>query len=286
MDDVEGKWSIKADTVWIEADLEDYALAEHRELVEARLSKVVAKLGGHAFYNCRNLKRLFLWDTLQEMGDGAFKNCGKLSELVIVQSGKGSCAALKSILSELSGEFFISFVKEEPDKTWQSVVRNQIYIPSYLHDYEENTEARIINQVTYGAGVHYRECIREAGVDYAAYDRLFARCIPLDTDAAWKVAFFRCVYPWELHREAEKQYRIYLQENRNEIGKRLCKESITWMRLWLSLQPYQTEEEWKEAIDSLQEAEHWAATGLLLKELQTWRKEQGNDRKRTKKFEF
>ncbi len=57
MDDVEGKWSIKADTVWIEADLEDYALAEHRELVEARLSKVVAKLGGHAFYNCRNLKR-------------------------------------------------------------------------------------------------------------------------------------------------------------------------------------------------------------------------------------
>ncbi|MCX4317782.1 MAG: leucine-rich repeat protein, partial [Lachnospiraceae bacterium] len=110
MDDVERKWSIKADTVWIEADLRDYALAEHRELAEARLSKAVAKLGSHAFYNCRNLKQLFLWNTLQEIGDGAFKNCGKLSEVVIVQSGEGSCAALKSILSELSGEFFISFV--------------------------------------------------------------------------------------------------------------------------------------------------------------------------------
>ncbi len=290
------------DIIKIEADLEDYALAERRELQTVWLLREVSRLGRHAFYNCRNLKTLYFWDTLRDIGDGAFKNCERLSELGIVQSGEGSHAALKSILSELSGAFLISFMTEEPSETAAPVFRNRIYLPSYLHDYEENTEARIINQVTYGAGVHYRECIREAGIDYAAYDKLFSRCIPLDREAAWKVAFFRCAYPWELRSAARKKYLDWLREHREQVVEGLCREGEdmpSLLQLWLSLEPYQTEEDWKEALDHLHECGSWTALALLLCGLQEWRgrletgkreeseaKRTKIDRRRTNKFEF
>lgn len=256
------------------ARLEPYALAEHRELLEVRLPASVTELGRLAFYNCRNLRKLSFWDGLREVGDGAFKNCEKLSELVIYTSeearepgeqeaGKGNSgkrgAGLKGILSELDGAFTVHFMDEA----------GTLYFPAYKHQYEENTAARIINQITYGIGVHYRECVTDAGVDYQKYDALFERCIPVDEEAAGIVAFYRCGYPQSLHRNQEERYRSYLYEHRGRILSWLAgQEDMPLLRKWTELSIYKTDAEWKQAVEQMREAKKWEAVSLLMQERQ------------------
>ena len=267
------------ESITITADLAPYAMAERRELQEVRLTGEVYRIGRHAFYNCRRLKRLCFSDTLRDMEDGAFKNCEQLDELEIRRSGtpekRGDCAGLKSILEELPGSFKVTFLGKEGQ------VESIYYFPSYLHDYEENNEARIINQVTYGIGAHYRECVRNVGIDVPVYDRLFRNCVVLDEDAAMQIALYRCLYPEDLRAEAEKNYREWLYDHRSQVLRHLAEqEDMELLRGWLGLEIYRSEPEWREATELLREAEKWEAVSLLMQERQ---KRYGQ---RKNKFEF
>lgn len=268
--------------VTLQSSLADYAMAEHRELEVVHLTGEVTTIGRHAFYNCRHLRRISFWDTVKDIGDGAFKNCEELSELIIYQSGRGNYAGMKSILSELTGAFTVFLVKEG-----QTV--GSFYFPPYLHDYEENNEARIINQVTYGAGVHYRECVREAGIDLAGYDRTFRWCVNLADEVAWRVAYYRCTCPVELREEDRLRYREWLHAKRSEVLREMIgteavptveQGSMTALRHWLALDIYQTDEEWMEAIEQVKDEGKWEAVSLLMQE----RQKRYGERKR--KFEF
>ena len=267
------------ESIILTEDLAPYAMAERREIQEVRLTGEVDHIGRHAFYNCRGLKRLHFPDTLRDIGDGAFKNCEQLDELVIKRSGteekRGDCAGLKSILAELPGAFTVTFLGKEGQQ--ESVY----YFPAYLHDYEENNEARIINQVTYGVGAHYRECVRNVGIDVAVYDRLFRSCVVIDEEAALKIALYRTMYPEELRAEAGKNYREWLYQHRKQVLQWLAEqEEMDLLARWLNLEIYQSEPEWREATELLREWERWEAVSLLMQERQ---KRYGQ---RKNKFEF
>ena len=141
----------------------NYAFEGKNELLEVVLPKTIESIGAHAFYNCRRLMKMTLSDRILSTEDGAFKNCRSLREFHIqVYLRKMTC--LKNLLSELNQEIHVTM--ENMDTHSMS----KLVFPSYLYDYVDNVEARIINQVTYGSGVHYRECMKEKEVDYKKYD--------------------------------------------------------------------------------------------------------------------
>lgn len=144
----------------------NYAFEGKNELLEVVLPKTIESIGAHAFYNCRRLMKMTLSDRILSTEDGAFKNCRSLREFHIqVYLRKMTC--LKNLLSELNQEIHVTM------ENMDTHTMSKLVFPSYLYDYVDNVEARIINQVTYGSGVHYRECMKEKEVDYKKYDEVF-----------------------------------------------------------------------------------------------------------------
>lgn len=148
-----------------------YAMEGHNEVTELVLPAALDTIKAHAFYNCRNLEKISLSDRVTEIEDGAFKNCRSLRFLHMqVIQGKMTC--LKNLLSELNQELHI---KMDYIEGGQVKKESKLVFPKYAYDYVDNVEARIINQITYGSGVHYRECMKEKDIDFRKYDHVFIK---------------------------------------------------------------------------------------------------------------
>lgn len=187
----------------------DYAFSECRDILIVILPDSVSEIGNHAFYNCRKLETLHATDYIHTMEDGAFKNCEALRYITLkVLASKTTC--MKNLLSETNEEmhFTLHYLNEGNHNTCAKLI-----FPRYLHDYVENTEARVINQVTYGAGVHYRECMSESDVDYKRLDDLFRYVMANDTkETACEIAINRLQFPYKLNIEARQKYYNFLME--------------------------------------------------------------------------
>lgn len=195
-----------------------YAFSEHRELLSVSLPKQLNDIGAHAFYNCRNLRHITLYDGLRDMGDGAFKNCDKVSEIEIIRDS-GSMKCLKALMEEMNQEMRVTIHYGEETSV--------LVFPYYLYEYEENTPGRIINQVTIGSGVHYRECIGGEDINYVQYDRIFDVEKNIDVnESAWKVAYWRLRFPYALSDKDAQSYGRYLSERKYDIAEVLIKKEM------------------------------------------------------------
>ncbi len=58
---------------YMQREIKSYAYSEQRELKEINILQTVKSIGAHAFYNCRNLRKISLYDGIVDIGDGAFK---------------------------------------------------------------------------------------------------------------------------------------------------------------------------------------------------------------------
>lgn len=235
-----------------------YAFEGKNELLEVVLPKTIESIGAHAFYNCRRLVKMTLSDRILSTEDGAFKNCRSLREFHIqVYLRKMTC--LKNLLSELNQEIHVTM--ENMDTHSMS----KLVFPSYLYDYVDNVEARIINQVTYGSGVHYRECMKEKEVDYKKYDEVFRVARLNDTlETLFTIARDRLGYPYELSMEAKEEYEQYIQSNFVAIVT-LCveKEDIDGL-LFLGDTGFYTKENIELAIQAAHERERIECVSVLL----------------------
>ena len=185
-------------------EIAPFALAEHREMLELVLPDSLKKIGAHAFYNCRSLVQVSFSDALDDIGDGAFKNCEKIKRL-IVRRKSGRMRGLKDILSDLHQEIEVRIAGENGQE------EARLVFPYYIMNYEENTPARIVNQIAEGSGVEYRNCISSGGIDFLFYDRLFDSNIAVDLkEASARIAMARLLFPVSLTQKAEEQYREYL----------------------------------------------------------------------------
>ena len=252
--------------------IDKFAFSEHRGLREIFLPEAVGSIGAHAFYNCRVLKTIHMSDSVVDIGDGVFKNCYDISDIDIIRKRTDS-KCLKGILSEVNNEVEVTLHYEDGEA--------KLIFPYYLYNYEENTPARIINQVTEGSGIRYRECITGEDVNYAEYDRIFADAMHIDVlDASWRIACLRLKYPYRLSHTAEKQYRKYLEDNRLELTMQMIEqEKYDSLKDFLSMKLLNDEDLGK-CIDKAREKSHMEGLGILLE----YRKEEYGTRK--KKFEF
>lgn len=198
-----------------------YTFEGNQNIVEVILPDTIETIGEHAFYNCRRMAKMSMPDRITQAGDGVFKNCRSLREFHIrVMIEKMTC--LKNLLSELNQELIITM--EYCLEQGKSVV-SQLVFPKYLYDYVDNVEARIINQVTYGSGVHYRECMKEHDVDYRRYDETFRVALHQDSVATLsRIARYRMTSRYELGEDAERTYQNYIEENFTEIVEQAIKE--------------------------------------------------------------
>ena len=236
--------------------IDKFAFSEHRELQEIILPQTVRYIGAHAFYNCRALTKIILGDKIIDIGDGAFKNCYNICCIDMYRTVKNS-KCLKGILSEVNNEVMVNLHYDDGQA--------QLIFPYYLYNYEENTPARIINQVTQGSGIRYRECITGEDINYAEYDRIFSEAMHIDVqDSAWKIACCRLRYPYKLSENAAQCYRTYLRDNRLELIKQMIeKEDYDSLKALLAME-LADNEDLKICIDWARENSHMEGLGILL----------------------
>jgi len=183
-----------------------YAFVDRREIVKISLPESINTIEGHAFYNCRGLEILELFDLVLDIDDGAFKNCSKVWEIVLHRrNGKITC--LRSLLSEMAQEILVFMNYPTSEKA-------VVTFPKYMFDYVDNVEARIINQITYGSGVHYRECMDSIDIDFRKYDATFSIAKVNDTfETLLRIVLGRLEYPYQLQEGFKEQYLEFLEVN-------------------------------------------------------------------------
>lgn len=172
-------------------------------LEEVILPETVRTIGDYAFYGCRQLTRLALYQGIREIGGGAFTGCAKLSRLKISLDGpEGYC--FKNVVAELNHEVEVKLSREG-----QVIAR--LLFPEYYEEAVENTPARILETRIHGSGYTYRQCFHNGAFKFLEYDSLFYDAKAWESeDFCVHLALYRLEYPWQLTEEHQLQYREYL----------------------------------------------------------------------------
>lgn len=189
------------------------------------IPKTVDKIEAHAFYDCRELETISISDCLDDIGDGAFKNCRSLQEIeLFLYENHYTC--LKNLLSEMDQQICCTLHMDGK--------KIQLLFPSYIHNYRENTMARLVNQETYGSGAHYRETVTKDGILYQEYDsHFYLACNVEQEEVPFRIALFRLAYPYELKDKSKEQYEKYLMEHWEKVCQWLVEQKEREWILWL-----------------------------------------------------
>lgn len=186
------------------------AFSGREDLVSVQLPQTVDTLGRYAFYNCKNLKSLCLYDGVEDYYDGVIKQCRQLSEVTLIQT-RNDFSVMKEMLAD--NDRMLRFVVEP--------LGLHLTFPAYVYDFVEDVEARVLHHKIEGSGYPSRECVTRKGVDILAYDRLFQRVIADDYPAAISIALDRLMYPLELEQGMREEYEQYLEQNGSVVIREL-----------------------------------------------------------------
>lgn len=186
------------------------AFAGREDVVSVRLPASIEILGRYAFYNCRNLRKMSLYDGVEDYYDGVIKQCESLSEITLHQKN-ASCSVMKELLADNDRRLRFTI---EP-------MGLRLTFPAYVYDFVEDVEARVLHHKIEGSGYPYRECVTRKGVDLLAYDRLFSNVVSDDYEAAVAIALDRLLYPVELENVAKERYEQYLEHNSSAVLEKL-----------------------------------------------------------------
>ena len=178
------------------------AFSGREDLLSVELPATIDTLGRYAFYNCKNLRSLSLYDQVEDYYDGVIKQCQSLSEITLQQE-RDSFSVMKELLAD--NDRRLTFTVKP--------MNLRLTFPAYVYDFVEDVEARVLHHKIEGSGYPYRECVTRKGVDLLAYDKLFSHVISDDYEAAIMVALNRLRYPIELEDAAKEQYAQYLEQN-------------------------------------------------------------------------
>ena len=178
------------------------AFSGREDLLSVELPATIDTLGRYAFYNCKNLRSLSLYDLVEDYYDGVIKQCQSLSEITLQQE-RDRFSVMKELLAD--NDRRLTFTVKP--------MNLRLTFPAYVYDFVEDVEARVLHHKIEGSGYPYRECVTRKGVDLLAYDKLFSHVISDDYEAAVMVALNRLRYPIELEDAAKEQYAQYLEQN-------------------------------------------------------------------------
>lgn len=178
------------------------AFSAREDIVSVQLPHTIDTLGRYAFYNCKNLQKISLYDRVEDYYDGVIKQCQSLSEITL-RLERGSFSVMRELLAD--NDRRMRFIIEP--------IGLRLTFPAYVYDFVEDVEARVLHHKIEGSGYPYRECVTRKSVDILAYDRLFPQVVSDDYVTAIGIAFDRLMYPVELETVSREQYERYLEKN-------------------------------------------------------------------------
>ena len=189
------------------AAIAPHAFADQAHVRSISLPQTLRSVGAFAFHNCPELEEISLHDSIHDFHNGVVRQDRRLRRIRLTVH-EGNYTVMRDILSDTDAK--LQFSLRLPDG------EARLLFPGYDYAFNENTMARTIQFSISGSGMVYRECVRRKGIGFREYDRLFARVIPDDPNAAAEIAADRLLFPYDLagvHREA---YVKYLKENAAE----------------------------------------------------------------------
>ncbi len=179
----------------------NYAFYDCHSLKALTIPEKVTTIERYAFYNCRSLYKINIPKNTEHLETGLFLNCDSLYDIYF-----GQCKHISDLIAVLNHALLLTI--DFPD------ARAKLLIPDFQYEYIEDTPARQFHQVNYGTGHLFRQCIRNADIDFRRYDELFY--LTRREDAAVMVlllAVYRLSYPYRLPPERRETYLSYVREH-------------------------------------------------------------------------
>ncbi len=201
----------KIDGVTVEA-IGNHSFSGRDDIVTVSLPNTITTLGGFAFHNCRNLRRISLYDSVDDYYDGVCRQCDRLTDIDITIR-RGWYEVIRNFLAD-------------NDKTLRFMIhrdnfRSLLTFPEYVYDFADNTMARTIQFSISGSGYAYRECVDRRSISYREYDKLFEKAVIDGNVISEDIALGRLLYPYELDDPFMTRYEDFVRKNMDSIMKRL-----------------------------------------------------------------
>ncbi len=199
----------------------NHSFSGRQDIISVSLPRTIRTIYGFAFHNCRNLKKISLFDSIDDYYDGVCRQCDSLSDIEITIS-RGWFEVIRNFLAD-SDRTLRFLIKENPE-TGNGVAPcriSSLTFPEYVYDFNENTMARTIQFSIAGSGMFYRECVDRRSINYREYDRLFEKGRIDGGQIAETIALGRLFYPVELEDSFRQEYEQYVKDSACSILKRL-----------------------------------------------------------------
>lgn len=235
------------------------AFSRRKEVEEAVLPPGIYSLGRYAFYNCTGLKKLTLCDGVEDYYDGVIKQCESLA-FVDVHLNMENYTVVKDLLADNDRTLHFTFYSS----IFGGEEKIKLTFPSYVYDFVEDVEARVLHHKIEGAGYPYRECVTRKGIDFRAYDGLFYQAVTDDRRTAADIAFDRLMYPYELENGAKENYEQYLLISSPWLITELIEENNFEKISLLLEQVLVTQDACQEAIDFSVEKKRVEYTAMFM----------------------
>ena len=244
------------DGIKVEA-IGNHSFSGRSDIVQVTLPDSIRTLYGFAFHNCRNLKKISLYDSIDDYYDGVCRQCDSLRDIEIVLK-RGWYEVVRNFLADFDGNLRFKLTLPDGEKAL-------LMFPGYVYDFNENTMARTIQFSIAGSGMFYRECVDRRSIDYRGYDRLFEKALIDGNAVSEDIAIGRVLYPVELSENFRDMYESYISKNAGSILLRLMESFETEpevLELIKALLTYKKNSSAKESLftgDSLDAAIRYAA---------------------------
>lgn len=231
------------------------AFERRPDLETVYLPSTVSVLKSFAFFDCKELRQIHLYDAVEDYYDGVLKQCPALEEIRI-RCNRNHMALVKEILADNDRE--LTFELQFAD----GIAR--VTFPDYNYDFVEDTRARAIHHKIEGNGYVYRECVRKDGIQYLEYDRLFEKTATETLRTASMIAINRLKYPYHLGEAAKERYDAFLRKNISEVLNSVISERNMDGIRYLLNQNYITEEAIQEALKTASSLRESQICALLM----------------------
>lgn len=215
--------------------IKNHEYANYSALKVIDLPKNIEIIEDYAFYRCISLEEIYLYAGIRRLGCGAFMGCKKLKKIV-VREVEEDIHFLTEILYDFQYEVEVELWYRDGRKA-------KLTFPEYYEEAVENTPARIIDVVFHGSGYKYRQCISSRKMDFEKYDSLFSYAVAQEfSSTCIQMAKNRLRTPVSLKEAARLRYLAYLQEQGEDLSKKVCEEEDLPFLEILAEQGYFTEE--------------------------------------------
>ena len=203
------------DGIKVEA-IGNHSFSGRSDIVQVTLPDSIRTLYGFAFHNCRNLKKISLYDSIDDYYDGVCRQCDSLRDIEIVLK-RGWYEVVRNFLADFDGNLRFKLTLPDGEKAL-------LMFPGYVYDFNENTMARTIQFSIAGSGYAFRECVDRRRIDYRQYDSLFEKAVIDGGEIAQDISVYRILYPVELESRYRSVYEKYIRDNAEKILERYVKK--------------------------------------------------------------